>query len=165
MMTSQVIKIDNAGVFTCLMMTLSLKQILLCWLLTVLWYLCIYFVFPLTPFQAPGKSSRNHIVRLITSIVSSTIVWVQWLNLYRVHWEADLWVPILMPTILIWSACQCMHMSRVHWEADLWAPILIPTILIWSACYTLRKKGSKGVLKLSSQKNPQRFNKELKKVL
>ena len=31
--------------------------------------------------------------------------------------------------------------------------------------YTLRNKGSKGVLKLSSQEDPQRFNKELKKVL
>ena len=30
---------------------------------------------------------------------------------------------------------------------------------------TTGKKGSKGVLKLSSQENPQRFNKELKKVL
>ena len=31
--------------------------------------------------------------------------------------------------------------------------------------YHSKKKGSKGVLKLSSQENPQRFNKKLKKVL
>ena len=32
-------------------------------------------------------------------------------------------------------------------------------------CTIHSKKGSKGVLKFSSQENPQRFNKELKKVL